>query len=103
VVRRPPSLLPFEGNAGEPGPGLFPAVSGLWGKPTNNNNVKSYAISPQIIANEPNGSPVLARPRAAGTAIFALTGKVKNNCLVRCPWASHWARSSLTSAEHAQG
>ena len=43
-------IASIEGRRGEPRPRPpFPAVAGLWNKPTNNNNVKSYAISPQII------------------------------------------------------
>ena len=45
-------LASIEGRRGEPRPRPpFPAVSGLWGKPTNLNNVKSYANVPQIILN----------------------------------------------------
>ncbi len=43
-------MASIEGRRGEPRPRPpFPAVSGLWGKPTNVNNVKSYAMTPQII------------------------------------------------------
>ncbi|TFH40562.1 MAG: hydrogenase, partial [Lysobacterales bacterium] len=63
----------------------FPAVAGLWGKPTNNNNVKSYAIVPQIIDNGAKWYSAIGSPKSPGTAIFALTGKVANTGLVEVP------------------
>ncbi|MHB0857531.1 MAG: FAD-dependent oxidoreductase [Anaerolineae bacterium] len=79
-------IASIEGKRGEPRPRPpFPAVSGLWGKPTNNNNVKSYAFSPQIIANGAEWFAGIGTPRSPGTAIFALTGKVKNTGLVEVP------------------
>ncbi len=63
----------------------FPAVAGLWGKPTNINNVKSYAMSPQIILNGAEWFAAIGTARSPGTAIFALTGKVKNTGLVEVP------------------
>ncbi|MHB1296383.1 MAG: FAD-dependent oxidoreductase [Anaerolineae bacterium] len=79
-------IASIEGKRGEPRPRPpFPAVSGLWGKPTNNNNVKSYAFSPQIIANGAEWFASIGTPKSPGTAIFALTGKVKNTGLVEVP------------------
>ena len=79
-------IASIEGKRGEPRPRPpFPAVSGLWGKPTNNNNVKSYANIPQIIANGADWFANIGAPRSPGTAIFALTGKVKNTGLVEVP------------------
>ncbi|MBC7234856.1 MAG: NADH-quinone oxidoreductase subunit NuoF [Chloroflexi bacterium] len=79
-------IASIEGKRGEPRPRPpFPAVSGLWGKPTNNNNVKSYANVPQIIANGAEWFASIGTPRSPGTAIFALTGKVANTGLVEVP------------------
>ena len=79
-------IASIEGKRGEPRPRPpFPAVAGLWGKPTNNNNVKSYAISPQIIANGAEWFAGIGSPKSPGTAIFALTGKVENTGLVEVP------------------
>jgi NADH-quinone oxidoreductase subunit F len=79
-------LSSIEGRRGEPRPRPpFPAVAGLWAKPTNLNNVKSYAMSPQIILNGAEWFAAIGSPRSPGTAIFALTGKVKNTGLVEVP------------------
>ncbi|MHB1355154.1 MAG: FAD-dependent oxidoreductase [Anaerolineae bacterium] len=79
-------IASIEGKRGEPRPRPpFPAVAGLWGKPTNNNNVKSYAIVPQIIANGAIWFSAIGSPKSPGTAIFALTGKVANTGLVEVP------------------
>ncbi|MFP3895459.1 MAG: FAD-dependent oxidoreductase [Anaerolineales bacterium] len=79
-------IASIEGKRGEPRPRPpFPAVSGLWGKPTNNNNVKSYANVPQIIANGAEWFSSIGTKRSPGTAIFALTGKVRNTGLVEVP------------------
>ena len=79
-------IASIEGKRGEPRPRPpFPAVSGLWGKPTNNNNVKSYANVPQIIRNGAEWFAAIGTPRSPGTAIFALTGKVENTGLIEVP------------------
>lgn len=79
-------IASIEGKRGEPRPRPpFPAVSGLWAKPTNNNNVKSYAYIPQIIANGADWFAGIGPQRSPGTAIFALTGKVRNTGLVEVP------------------
>ncbi|OGP52123.1 MAG: hydrogenase [Deltaproteobacteria bacterium RBG_13_43_22] len=79
-------LASIEGRRGEPRPRPpFPAASGLWGKPTNLNNVKSYANVPQIIVNGSNWFNNIGTRRSPGTAIFALTGKVNNTGLVEVP------------------
>ena len=79
-------LASIEGRRGEPRPRPpFPAVSGLWGKPTNLNNVKSYANVPQIIVNGSNWFNNIGTKRSPGTAIFALTGKINNTGLVEVP------------------
>ena len=74
------------GRRGEPRPRPpFPAVSGLWGKPTNLNNVKSYANIPQIIVNGARWFNTIGTKNSPGTAIFALTGKINNTGLVEVP------------------
>jgi NADH-quinone oxidoreductase subunit F len=79
-------LASIEGRRGEPRPRPpFPAVSGLWGKPTNLNNVKSYANIAQIIVNGAKWFSTIGTKRSPGTAIFALTGKVNNTGLVEVP------------------
>ncbi|MGQ9585519.1 MAG: NADH-quinone oxidoreductase subunit NuoF [Anaerolineae bacterium] len=79
-------LASIEGRRGEPRPRPpFPAVSGLWGKPTNINNVKSYANVPQIILRGAEWFSSIGPKRSPGTAIFALTGKVNNTGLVEVP------------------
>ena len=79
-------LASIEGRRGEPRPRPpFPAVKGLWGQPTNLNNVKSYANVPQIIVNGADWFAGIGSPRSPGTAIFALTGKINNTGLVEVP------------------
>jgi len=79
-------LASIEGRRGEPRPRPpFPAVSGLWGRPTNLNNVKSYCNIPQIILRGADWFANIGTPRSPGTAIFALTGKVNNTGLVEVP------------------
>jgi NADH-quinone oxidoreductase subunit F len=79
-------IASIEGRRGEPRPRPpFPAVSGLWGKPTNINNVKSYAVISQIILQGAEWFAGIGSKSSPGTAIFALTGKVKNTGLVEVP------------------
>ncbi len=79
-------LASIEGRRGEPRPRPpYPSIVGLWGKPTNLNNVKSYASVPQIILNGAEWFAAIGSPRSPGTAIFALTGKVHNSGLVEVP------------------
>ncbi|MGD8398116.1 MAG: FAD-dependent oxidoreductase [Anaerolineae bacterium] len=79
-------LASIEGRRGEPRPRPpYPSVVGLWGKPTNLNNVKSYASVPQIILNGAEWFAGIGSPKSPGTAIFALTGKVNNTGLVEVP------------------
>ena len=79
-------LASIEGRRGEPRPRPpYPSIVGLWGKPTNLNNVKSYATIPQIILNGSEWFARIGSPRSPGTAIFALTGKVNNTGLVEVP------------------
>ncbi len=79
-------MASIEGRRGEPRPRPpFPAVSGLWGKPTNINNVKSYANVPRIILKGSEWFAGIGSARSPGTAIFAITGKINNTGLVEVP------------------
>jgi len=79
-------LASIEGRRGEPRPRPpFPAISGLWGKPTNLNNVKSYAYAPRIISRGAEWFASIGPKRSPGTAVFALTGKVNNTGLLEVP------------------
>ncbi|MFC1952013.1 NADH-quinone oxidoreductase subunit NuoF [Chloroflexota bacterium] len=60
----------------------FPAQSGLWGKPTNINNVKTLASVPIIIAQGADWYGKIGTEKSKGTAVFALTGKIANSGLV---------------------
>ena len=63
----------------------FPAQSGLWGKPTNINNVKSMATIPVIIDKGAEWYAAIGTEKSKGTAVFALTGKIANSGLVEVP------------------
>jgi NADH:ubiquinone oxidoreductase subunit F (NADH-binding)/NAD-dependent dihydropyrimidine dehydrogenase PreA subunit len=63
----------------------FPAVSGLWGKPTNINNVESYANVAPIIHRGADWYAGLGTEKSKGTKIFALAGKINNTGLVEVP------------------
>ena len=63
----------------------FPATSGLWEKPTNNNNVKTYAFIPRILKNGPEWFNEFGTEDATGTLVVALTGKISNSGLVEVP------------------
>ena len=63
----------------------FPAVSGLWKKPTNINNVETWANIPWIINNGPSAYAAYGTEKSKGTKVFALTGKIKKGGLVEVP------------------
>lgn len=63
----------------------FPAVKGLWGKPTNINNVETYANVPAILRNGGNWFASMGTEKSKGTKVFALTGKVNNTGLAEVP------------------
>ncbi|HEU4607273.1 MAG TPA: NADH-ubiquinone oxidoreductase-F iron-sulfur binding region domain-containing protein, partial [Chitinophagaceae bacterium] len=63
----------------------FPAQSGLWGKPTNINNVETYANVPWIILNGWEKYAALGTERSKGSKVFALAGKIKRTGLVEIP------------------
>jgi NADH:ubiquinone oxidoreductase subunit F (NADH-binding)/(2Fe-2S) ferredoxin len=79
-------IASIEGKRGEPRPRPpFPAVAGLWGKPTNNNNVETYANVPQIILRGPEWFSSMGTERSKGTKTFAMAGDVKHAGLVEVP------------------
>ena len=63
----------------------FPAVKGLWGKPTNINNVETFANVSYIFYNGADWYSSIGTEGTKGTKIFALTGKVKHTGLVEVP------------------
>ena len=63
----------------------FPAQSGLWGKPTNINNVETYANVPWIILNGAAAYAKYGTEDSKGTKVFAMAGKVKRTGLVEVP------------------
>ncbi len=76
----------IEGKRGEPRPRPpFPAVKGLFGKPTMLNNVETYANVPQIILKGAKWYASMGTERSRGTKVFALGGKINNTGLVEIP------------------
>ena len=63
----------------------FPAQKGYWQKPSNINNVETYANVPWIIVNGGEKFAAMGTPNSKGTKVFALTGKIKNGGLVEIP------------------
>ncbi|MFA7363997.1 MAG: NADH-quinone oxidoreductase subunit NuoF, partial [Aminobacteriaceae bacterium] len=79
-------MASIEGQRGMPRPRPpFPAVKGLWGKPTNINNVETWANVPRIIQQGAECFAAMGTEKSKGTKVFALTGKVKNTGLVEVP------------------
>lgn len=79
-------MASIEGQRGMPRPRPpFPANSGLWGKPTNINNVETWANIPQIVLKGGEWYSSVGTETSKGTKIFALTGKVNNTGLVEVP------------------
>ena len=79
-------IASIEGKRGEPRPRPpFPSVKGLWGKPTNNNNVETYANVPQIILNGADWYASMGTERSKGTKTFAIAGDVKKTGLIEVP------------------
>ena len=79
-------LTSIEGNRGEPRPRPpFPAVKGLFGRPTIINNVETYANIPRIILNGAEWFNSMGTEKSKGTKVFALGGKIKNTGLVEIP------------------
>ena len=66
----------------------YPAQVGLWGKPSNINNVETFANVPWIIQNSGSAFAALGTAGSKGTKVFAITGKVKRGGLVEIPMGS---------------
>jgi NADH:ubiquinone oxidoreductase subunit F (NADH-binding)/(2Fe-2S) ferredoxin len=80
-------LASIEGKRGEPrARPPFPAVKGLWGKPTNINNVETYANVPQIILKGSDWFSSMGTEKSKGTKTFALAGDVKHTGLIEVPF-----------------
>ncbi|MFI3226892.1 MAG: NADH-quinone oxidoreductase subunit NuoF [Clostridia bacterium] len=79
-------MTSIEGKRGEPRPRPpFPAVKGLFGKPTVLNNVETYANIPRIILNGAKWFSSIGTEKSKGTKVFALGGKIKHTGLVEVP------------------
>ncbi len=79
-------IASLEGQAGRPRPRPpFPAQKGLWGKPTNINNVETWYNVAHIVLKGPAWFTETGSPKSSGTKVFSLVGKVKNTGLVEMP------------------
>ena len=79
-------MASIQGERGQPWPRPpYPAVSGLWGQPSNVNNVKSYAYTPRIICKGADWFKSVGTEGSPGTAVFALTGMVNCTGLIEVP------------------
>ncbi len=79
-------MTSIEGNRGEPRPRPpYPAVKGLFGKPTTENNVETFANVPQIILNGAEFFNTMGTEKSKGTKVFALGGKINRTGLVEIP------------------
>jgi len=79
-------IASIEGKRGTPRPRPpYPAMSGLWGKPTLINNVETFANIAPIIRNGGRWFANMGSARSKGTKVFALTGKIRNTGLVEVP------------------
>ena len=79
-------MTSIEGNRGEPRPRPpYPAVKGLYGKPTVENNVETFANIPQIILRGADWFASMGTEKSKGTKVFALGGKIEHTGLVEIP------------------
>ena len=79
-------MVSIEGRRGEPHPKPpFPAVKGLFGMPSNINNVETLANIPPIILKGPEWFRSMGTEKSPGTKVFALGGKINNTGLVEVP------------------
>ena len=79
-------MTSIEGNRGEPRPRPpYPAVKGLFGKPTTENNVETFANIPQILLHGAEFFNTMGTEKSKGTKVFALGGKIHNTGLVEIP------------------
>ena len=79
-------LASIEGKRGMPRPRPpFPAQSGLWGRPTNINNVETFANVPVVLRDGPSAYASVGTESSKGTKVFALAGQICNTGLVEVP------------------
>ncbi|HUN84269.1 MAG TPA: NuoF family protein [Terracidiphilus sp.] len=79
-------IASIEGKRGTPRPRPpYPAMSGLWGKPTLINNVETYANVAPIIRNGGKWFHDMGSERSKGTKVFALTGRINHTGLIEVP------------------
>ncbi len=79
-------IASIEGKRGMPKPRPpYPAVSGLWGKPTVINNVETFANVPQVFKRGADWYASIGTETSKGTKVFALSGKITNTGLVEIP------------------
>lgn len=79
-------MTSIEGNRGEPRPRPpYPSVKGLFGKPTTENNVETFANIPIIINKGADWFRSMGTEKSTGTKVFALGGKINNTGLVEIP------------------
>ena len=79
-------MASIEGKRGMPRPRPpFPAVKGLWDKPTNINNVETFANVPAIYQNGAEWFASIGTEKSKGTKVFALTGRINNTGLAEVP------------------
>jgi NADH-quinone oxidoreductase subunit F len=79
-------MASIEGKIGEPQPRPpYPAQSGLWGKPTNINNVETWANVPGILERGGQEYASIGSENSKGTKIFSVVGKINNTGLVEVP------------------
>ncbi|MBP1626656.1 MAG: dehydrogenase (quinone) [Holophagaceae bacterium] len=79
-------MASIEGKRGTPRPRPpYPAIKGLWGKPTNINNVETFANVPWIILNGADKYAAMGTEKSKGTKVFAIAGKAKRTGLVEVP------------------
>lgn len=79
-------IASVEGRRGTPRPRPpYPAVEGLWGKPTLINNVETYANVPAVVRDGPERYSSIGIGKSKGTKVFALAGRVVNTGLVEVP------------------
>jgi len=86
-------IASIEGKRGEPRQRPpFPAQKGLWGKPTNINNVETWANVPLIVNNGAGWFNKIGTEKSKGTKIFSLVGKINNTGLVEVPMGTTLGR-----------
>ncbi|MFQ5455705.1 MAG: NADH-quinone oxidoreductase subunit NuoF [Nitrospirota bacterium] len=79
-------IASIDGERGMPKPKPpFPAISGLWNRPTNINNVETLANIPRIISNGSDWYGAFGTDKSKGTKTFALTGDINNPGLIEVP------------------